>query len=49
MGDVTFPGNVLKVSGGGVFENGSVNAVGEIRFKHPATGGTNQKWTVSTP
>jgi hypothetical protein len=33
-----FPGSVLKVEGSGVFENGTVTAVGEFRFKHPDPG-----------
>ena len=35
---VVFPGNVLKIEGSGVFENGTVTAVGELRFKHPDPG-----------
>jgi hypothetical protein len=35
---VVFPGNVLKIEGGGVFENGTLAAVGELRFKHPDPG-----------
>jgi hypothetical protein len=33
-----FPGNVLSVEGSGVLENGTVLAVGELRFKHPDPG-----------
>jgi len=33
-----FPGNVLKIEGSGVFENGTLTAVGEFRFKHPDPG-----------
>jgi len=33
-----FPGTVLKVEGSGIFENGTVIAVGELRFKHPDPG-----------
>ena len=30
-----FPGNLMTVDGGGIFENGSLNNIGELRFKHP--------------
>ncbi len=33
-----FPGNVLTVEGSGVFENSTLTAVGELRFKHPDPG-----------
>jgi hypothetical protein len=33
-----FPGNVLKVEGSGTFENGTVTATAEFRFKHPDPG-----------
>lgn len=35
---VAFPGNVLTVDGDGTFENGTLTAVGEFRFKHPDPG-----------
>ncbi len=37
----TFPGVLLKVDGSGVFENGTVNQVGELRFKHNGVPATN--------
>lgn len=33
-----FPGNVLKIEGSGIFENGAVTATAELRFKHPDPG-----------
>jgi hypothetical protein len=33
-----FPGNLLTVEGSGIFENGTVGGVGELRFKHPDPG-----------
>jgi hypothetical protein len=36
-----FPGDSLVVDGGGVFENGTLNAVGELRFKNNNAASTN--------
>jgi hypothetical protein len=35
---VVFPGIALKIEGSGVFENSTLAAVGEFRFKHPDPG-----------
>ncbi len=36
-----FPGNQLTVDGDGIFENATLNNVGELRLKHPSVIGTN--------
>jgi len=36
-----FPGDQLTVDGSGVFENATLNNVGELRLKHPPVVGTN--------
>ena len=39
-----FPGNQLTVDGNGIFENGSVNAVSELRFKNNNAFSTNYNY-----
>ena len=36
-----FPGNILTVEGGGVFENATLTGIGELRFKHSSDPATN--------
>ncbi len=36
-----FPGDQLTIDGSGVFENGTLNAVGELRFKNNSVASTN--------
>jgi|GEM_PF-2244345 len=36
-----FPGDIFVIDGGGVFENNTLNAVGELRFKNTSAASTN--------